>query len=319
MISVGVVTVAVAFIVVGVVGASQYVKTFWLYRGFAAPARINSVVVGSGAYRRRVTVVAGTVGTISVTSRAIGGAGVRVTVYLPPGYVENRTRRYPVFYLLCGFPGQGSNFVTIGDIAVTADTLIAEGRIRPMLLVMPNSATSFFVDNEWVNGVRPHTGWETFVARDVVGSIDHRYRTITRGSDRAIGGLSEGGYGSLNIAFHHLGEFDLVEGWSAYFTADYTTAFFGGRPRLYAYNSPALEVQHVAAKIRADHLFVWFYSGLRDPTRFKSRRFNSELEGLRIPHRYFETVGHHNWRLWRSEMVHALEVASDHFAVGDGA
>ena len=60
-------------------------------------------------------------------------------------------------------------------------------------------------------GIGPYEGWRTFVSRDVVHAIDARYRTIAARDGRAIGGLSEGGYGALNIAMHTPQEFSLAE------------------------------------------------------------------------------------------------------------
>ena len=304
--------VAAAFVIGGGVGVDRYVETFWLYRGYAAPARPRTIFVGTGMLRHRVAVSAGTVETISVASGALGNRRVKVIVYLPPGYQIQSPRKYPIFILLDGYPGAPDQFVSVGDIAVTTDVLIAEHRIQPTIYVMPSGAFHFLDDNEWANSVRPHAAWETFVAVDLVRAIEHRYRTIERGDARALGGLSEGGYGALNIAFHHPGEFDVVEGWSAYYRADRSPSLFGVRPALLAYNSPALDVATVAGTLRKHHTYIWLYTGSRDRTRFQSQAFSRELAALQIAHEYSEQPGRHNWSLWRSMMVPSLTVASEH-------
>ena len=96
---------------------------------------------------------------------------------------------------------------------------------------MPFGSTGSFTDEEWANGVRPpNSNWETFVARDLVHAVDSRYRTIRRGDARALAGLSEGGYGALNIGIHHPGEFRVLEDWSGYQRADPVASIFGRRP-----------------------------------------------------------------------------------------
>src|SRR5262249_56451647 len=110
---------------------------------------------------------------------------------------------------------------------VVEDELAAKPAIRPMILVMPFGSSSRFTDTEWANGVRANSGWETFLARDVVGAIDRRYRTIRSGSARALAGLSEGGYGSLNVGLHHPREFRVLESWSGYQRAADTLPSFG--------------------------------------------------------------------------------------------
>src|SRR5205085_2111226 len=100
---------------------------------------------------------------------------------------------------------------------------------------------------EWANGVRPHEGWETFVARDLVGTVDSRFRTIRAGWARALGGLSEGGYGAINIGLHHPGEFRVLESWSGYERAADINSIFGHEKPLLARNSPLAQLPRDAA------------------------------------------------------------------------
>jgi len=187
---------------------------------------------------------------------------------------------------------------------------VALHRARPAILVMPFGSTGSFTDKEWANGVRPHEGWETFVARDLVRSIDARYRTIPHGSARVLAGLSEGGYGALNIGLHHPAEFRVLESWSGYERADDLGAIFGHRKAVLAYNSPALTVARAAPALRRHHVFIWFYSGTDDHFRPQNVAFAAQLERERIPHRYRAVRGGHNWALWRGNAARAFLVAS---------
>src|SRR5258706_3641921 len=213
--------------------------TFWLYRGFAAPSTAPSVSVSGPGGTRHVRVVPASVETFSVASPALAGYRDLVYVVLPPGYAQHPRQRYPVLYLLHGFPGDPANFLTIGGVAGTEAALIAAGRMKPVILVMPSGSRSFFDAEGWVNGVMPGNRWETFVARDLVHAVDVRYRTISAGAGRGIARLSEGGYAALNIGVHHPGEFGLLESWSGYMVADHKRSIFGSGLRLRRYNSPA--------------------------------------------------------------------------------
>ena len=71
--------------------------------------------------------------------------------------------------------------------------------MKPVIMVIPTGTRSFLTDEEWVNGITPGNAWDTFVARDLVHAIDSRYRTIASAHGRGLIGLSEGGYGALNI------------------------------------------------------------------------------------------------------------------------
>jgi enterochelin esterase-like enzyme len=179
---------------------------------------------------------------------------------------------------------------------------------------MPFGSTGTFTDKEWANGIRANEGWETFVASDLVHAIDSRYRTIPTGAARALGGLSEGGYGALNIGLHHPGEFHVLESWSGYEKADNLRSIFGGNQQLLAQNSPLETVDAVAPVLRRAHTYVWFYSGTTDRLRKQNRAFETELVRLGIPHRFFLVRGGHNWGLWRGEASLALLAAENHLA-----
>ena len=294
--------VLAGFVPLGLVGVQRYLNNFWLYRGYPPPK--------DPAFVR----LKGTTQSISVTSAAIGGRRQQVVVYLPPGYAQQPTRRYPVFYLLHGAPGRPMAFLQTVRAGVVEDILVARKKIRPMILVMPFGSTGTFTAKAWANGVTPNNGWETFVTRDVVRAIDHRYRTIPTGAARAIGGLSEGGYGALNIGLHNPGEFRVLESWSGYVLADNLTSVFGSDPARRALNSPLLDLGRQAAALRRAGTYVWSYSGSSDPLRGQNARFDAALAKAGIPHRYFLIHGGHDWSLWRGYAAQALMVASKHLA-----
>ena len=293
--------VVVAFLVGGLIGSYRYLDNFWHYRGFAPPR--------DPAFVR----VHGRQETISVASAALGGRSQQVVVYLPPGYETNRARRYPVMYLLHGFPGRPAAFLETVRMGVWVDTLVAQRRIGGIILVLPFGSTGTFEDKEWANGIGRGQGWESFVAHDVVQAVDATYRTTAA---RAIAGLSEGGYGALNIALHHPREFTVVESWSGYMRADNIPAIFGGRPSLLAYNSPATYLAKVAATLRRNGTYIWFYTGSRDRLRAQNQAFAAELARQRVAHMFFVDSGGHTWRIWRQNARAALLVAATRLAGG---
>lgn len=310
------VLVLTALVAGGVAGAVRYVDTFWLYRGFPPPSAPQSIIVNGPAGAKRVPVVLPTVQSLVVRSAALGGYPDQVYVVLPPGYASHPAQRYPVLYLLHGFPGEPVQFLNVGQVATTEATLVAAGHMKPVILVMPTGTRSLLADEEWADGVSPGNAWETFVARDLVKAIDATYRTVPGGSGRGIAGLSEGGYGALNIGLHHPGEFGLLESWSGYMTADNIPAIFGRSPGALAYNSPAAWVRAVAPEVRARHTYIWFYCGASDPLAAQNRSFAAELRALGIAHQFFVVPGAHSWRLWRGQMAQALITASERLSYG---
>jgi enterochelin esterase-like enzyme len=190
-----------AFLAAGLVGAYRYAHSYWLYRGFAPPTLRQAAreVIGQAGMPPSGPIRDGVVQKISVWSSAIERRQP-VWVFLPPGYSEHPDARYPVIYLLHGFPGGPLSFFSVARAGLVQDVLVAAHRMEPMIEVVPEGSPGFLQDDEWANGVSHASGWETFLARDVVNAIDTHYRTIPTGSGRAIAGLSEGGYGALNIA-----------------------------------------------------------------------------------------------------------------------
>jgi enterochelin esterase-like enzyme len=299
---VGLATLAVvAFVAVGLLGVERYAWNYWLYRGFAPPQ--------DPAY----VTVQGTTEKIGVVSPALGRTQTAY-VYLPPGYAAHPHRHYPVVYLMHGFPGRPLAFLLTVRMGVLEDALAARHRITPPILVMPYGSTGTFTDKEWANGIHPHEGWEAFVARDLVRAVDHRYRTIARGDGRALAGLSEGGYGALNIGLHHPGEFHVLESWSGYARADNLQAIFDGRPALLAHNTPLVTIARAAPELRRAHTYIWLYSGTEDPLHVQNEAFANELAKLHVAHRFFLVPGGHNWAVWRTHAQQALLAASQRLA-----
>ena len=304
MFAAGAVALAAAFVAVGFIGVDGYARNYWLYRGFPPP-RDPSFVTQTGTQEH-----------LQVGSAALGGRSQDVYVYLPPGYAGSPTRRYPVMYLLHGFPGRPLAFLLTVRMGVVEDELVARNLAQPVILVMPFGSTGTFTDKEWANGVGPGEGWETFVARDLVRAIDARYRTIADASGRAIGGLSEGGYGSLNIALHHPREFGVVESWSGYEQASNIPSIFGQDVRKLAANSPLELLPKVARALRLTHTFFWIYEGADDRGKPQNRLFAADLRRLHIAHVYLEPAGGHTWALWRGEATAAYLAASRRLATG---
>src|SRR5437763_5296707 len=111
-----------AFLAVGFVGVDRYGRNYWLYRGFPPPH--------DPAYVK----IAGTLEHIQVASPALGGRSRDVYVYLPPGYASHPMRRYPVLYLLHGFPGCPLAFLLTVRMGVVEDELVAKRLARPLIL-----------------------------------------------------------------------------------------------------------------------------------------------------------------------------------------
>jgi enterochelin esterase-like enzyme len=309
-----VLVVCVAMAVGGVFG--------WIYKGSSRPPESREAVSKlfpssrrHAILQRQVEYPPASVQKLILSSPAIGGYKDVVYVVLPPGYAQLPLERYPVYYLLHGNPGMPLSFLKSDHIQDLLAKLIGEHKVKPMIIVLPSGGRTVNSAEQWANGSSPVNQWETFVARDVVNAIDARYRTIDSGAGRAIAGVSEGGYGALNIGLHHPAEFAVIESWSGYMEPYELQSVFGMRQKLINYNTPALTVRAVAAQLRADRTYIWFYCGSKDSLYGENLEFNAELDRLAIDHGFAPSLPvAHSLALWRHYLPDALIIASEHLA-----
>ncbi len=135
----------------------------------------------------------------------------RVPIYLPPDYDRDRAR-YPVVFVLAGFAGRGLTFLNDEawdeTLAERMDRLIAEGKVRPMILVMPDCFTRLG-GSQYLNS--PAVGrYEDHVTQELVACVDQKYRTLADRDHRAVVGKSSGGYGAVILALRHPDVFGLM-------------------------------------------------------------------------------------------------------------
>ena len=148
----------------------------------------------------------------------------RMIVYLPADYYRDRSRRYPVFYLLHGARGYEASWIRKGHVYQTTDSLWQAGLAEPCIVVMPN--VNQYNDDQDYEGGRFKDAWESIwevegtveyaFLHDVVGLVDSLYRTIPDKAHRAVAGLSVGGYQSIYLGANHPGEFGYIGAFSPY-------------------------------------------------------------------------------------------------------
>ncbi len=162
-------------------------------------------------------------------------------VILPAGYGDpaNAARRYPVVYLIHGYPfGGPRDWLTSGDAPGTLQALQQANVIAPMIVVSVDM-TAGVPSTDWeCLDVPGGPQLETYLARTVVPAIDGRYRTIADRAHRALGGMSGGGFGALNIGLHHVDEFATLVIALPYDDLNDSVGVLGGDQAAIAANTP---------------------------------------------------------------------------------
>jgi len=215
-------------------------------------------------------------------------------VYTPPGYDPNGKKLYPVLYLLHGFSDDASGWTAVGRANVILDNLIAEGKAKPMLIVMPLGYGAPEIVTRGGPSLRDpslrarnYDKFRNALFSEVIPQVEKGYKVAKDRNSRAIAGLSMGGAESLYIGLNALDRF----GWVASFSA-------GGASEDFTATYPALN-SSTASQL---HL-LWIACGTDDRLITPNRQFREWLTSKDIKHTDVETPGAHTWMVWRRNLA----------------
>jgi enterochelin esterase-like enzyme len=262
----------------------------------------------------------GTVQAIWYPSPTLKLANRRMMVYTPPGY-ETGTARYPVLYLLHGGGGDEDAWLTMGRANIILDNLIAQGKAKPMIVVMPNGNATQTVSQGFGFGPtparqsvqapapppiqaaggapaggprppgaggpggqpQPYSGsYPESLVKDVLPFVEHRFRVIASKDSRAIAGLSMGGGHTLQATNNNPGLFGYI-------------GVFSAGPR-----NPDEAFEKQLAAVKAGGVkFYWLGAGTTDFAREGTVTLSQLVQKQGFPTSYREIPGRHYWFLWR--------------------
>ncbi len=252
-----------------------------------------------------------TVGTLTsgtFRSPALGGLERTYWVYLPPSYAMSPLQRYPTFYLLHGSPGGPSDWFHAAHASTTANTLIAAGKIREMILVGVDGNGPVYPFSEWVNSFDGRQRMEDALIQDLIPFIDQHYRTLTDAANRAIGGLSMGGYGAVNIGLHHPDLFRRVMSVGGYNQAEGPIFGSGALSDAYRrFNSPSIWLTTPHGRKSASQLMFVIGIGTTDGRYYhEGLSFFQQARTMHLQVYLLTDVGGHSWSLWAKQFAEAL-------------
>ena len=214
-------------------------------------------------------------------------------VYTPPGYDTKAKREYPVLYLLHGYSDDASGWTAVGQAPLILDALLAEGKIKPMVVVMPLG----YGDMSFVRGGGGNWRTPAIVANntdlfskalltEVLPRVEAEYRVSKKREDRAIAGLSMGGLESLSTGLNNTDKFAYVAGLSS-------AAASIDRDRLAGLTARSANLK-----------LLWIACGTSDGLLKANQDFIAFLKTKNMPVTVVETPGMHTWMVWRDNLIH---------------
>ena len=217
-------------------------------------------------------------------------------VYTPPDYYNaaNLTVFYPVFYLQHGYSDGADGWTAVGRANFILDNLIAQGKVKPMLIVMSlgygalemlHRGTGAFRDPGLTE--RNMSKFGEALITEVMPQVEKTYRVKADRDHRALAGLSMGGAESLYVGLNHLNEF----GWVGSFSA-------GGLGDKYDSEFPGL-----SSGANSQLHLLWIACGTEDHLIGPNRKFREWLTAKRVQHTDIETPGMHTWMVWRRNLI----------------
>jgi len=224
-------------------------------------------------------------------------------VYTPPGYNPRARKRYPVLYLLHGYSDDASAWTAVGRANFILDSLIAEGKAVPMIVVMPLGYGAPAIVARGGPGFRSQdlrrenvTKFGEALLTEVMPQVEKDFRVKTGREDTAITGLSMGGGESLQVGLNHLDRFAWVGSFSGAPASDYEKAF----PNLSSKDNSRLRL-------------LWIACGKQDPlVGDMNRKFEAWLTSKNIKFTEIWTPGVHSWMVWRDNLVHFAPLLFQH-------
>jgi enterochelin esterase-like enzyme len=226
----------------------------------------------------------GKVETISYESKTVGSIR-KATVYTPPGF--DKSKKYPVLYLLHGIGGDEKEWLNGGNPNVIFDNLYAEAKLVPMIVVMPNGRAmkddSASGDIMAADKVKAFSVFEKDLLNDLIPFIQKKYPVLKDREHRAIAGLSMGGGQSLNFGLGNLDMFAWVGAFSA-------------APNTKVGEELLAKPEETKKKLK----MLWISCGDKDWLIENSTRTHDYLSKNNVPHIYYIEPGVHDFKVWKN-------------------
>lgn len=224
-------------------------------------------------------------GTVRINwyeSRVLG-AKRRMYVYTPPGYGSGK--KYPVLYLLHGAGDLDEGWVNNARADFIIDNLLAEGEVKPMIVVMPHGHARFADESAEEANLWKRGAFEADLLEAIIPYIEEHYDALRERENRAIAGLSMGGGQALGVGLNNLDRFAWVGAFSS--------AVFSEPKESFA------EIFRDPEKTNRQLKLLWIACGEDDRLLTRSEKLVEALKESNIEHIYRVSEGAHTWKVWQ--------------------
>jgi enterochelin esterase-like enzyme len=201
--------------------------------------------------------------------------------------------------MLHGMSGSNQEWSSYG-LVDKADKMIRSGDLPPMVIVLPQGDKAYWVDHAGID----KEAWGRYMAKDVVAEVDAHFRTIADASHRAIGGVSMGAHGALQLAMNYPGTFTVVGAHSLVLRPYDSAPTYFGPPADFAKRDPVQLAPAKAELLRS--MDLWIDIGDKDPWAGFATQFDGELAQLKVPHAWHEWSGDHSGSYWSAHLTDYL-------------
>lgn len=255
----------------------------WVYDGVAQE---TITPAPAGFDKLQTNIQHGKIDTISYPSTVVG-KDRKALVYTPPGFSADK--KYPVLYLLHGIGGDEKEWLTNGQPTIILDNLYAEGKLEPMLVVMPNGRA--MKDDRAIGDlfdsvkVQAFARFEQDLLQDLIPFVAQNYPVYTDREHRALAGLSMGGGQSINFGLGHLESFAWIGG-------------FSSAPNTKMPEELVPDAAYTKSKLK----LLWISCGDEDRLITFSRRLHDYSEKHQVPHIYYVEPGGHDFKVWKNDL-----------------
>ena len=244
----------------------------------------------------------------TLSSKLLQNSTREVRIYIPESYNKDTSTRFPTLYLLHGYPGSNADWLTNTNLQAKLDVLIQKKAIPPMIVILPDGNGPTVHDSQYLDATLVSQPMESHIVKELIPFIDLTYRTDTRREKRAIGGISSGAYGAINLGLRNNDLFGFIFSHSGYFInrESVLPALLGRNKLIVKENNP---LEYMDKKPINPKTYIYFDIGKDDSRAFISdnQAFDRLLKQRNIPHTFTLTNGWHNWNVWAENISFSLQ------------